>query len=280
MTEERLPGGARLAVSVNMITEWWTDHGKIPGTPYGDHSLRTAREYGARHGARRIMSVLRKHNVKSTAILSAMVAEKFPELVRAMSSEGHEISGHDYEHNRYSYQMTREEERETIRKCSRILEEVSGHRPLGWASPGRSCTDNTIQLLMDEGFLWNSDLQDSDLPYPIKANGKVIIEIPTPGAATHDIEDFLTMKPTRQIVRGPQGALDLMKEQFDAAYEQSTPDSPLRMTVGFHSYIGGKPGYTWSLDRFLEHAKANMGVIFPTNLELAQWWLKNYVEEP
>jgi hypothetical protein len=67
-----------------------------------------------------------------------------------------------------------------------------------------------------------------------------------------------------------------MNELFDAAYEQSSPNLPLRMTLGFHSYIGGKPGYVWSLDKFLERAKGRTGVTFLTNLELAQWWLQNY----
>ena len=66
-----------------------------------------------------------------------------------------------------------------------------------------------------------------------------------------------------------------MVAQFDAVYSQSTPEAPLKMSLGWHSFLAGKPDYTWALDQFIQHVKSHKQAIFITNLEIAQWWLKH-----
>jgi peptidoglycan/xylan/chitin deacetylase (PgdA/CDA1 family) len=278
MNHVSLPGGARLAVTVNVVIEWWTDHGKLPGSVYPNRCLGSTREYGVKVGASRILDVLKKNNTKSSVLVSGIIAEKFPELIRSFSDEGHDFAGHGYEQGRYTYKMTREEEHETIRRVAKAIEDACGHRPLGWSSPGRSCTDNTLELLMEEGFVWNGDLQDTDLPYPIRANGKTLMMVPS-GVPCTDLEEFILFDPEghRQTLRGPREALDLMIGLFDSAYDQSSPQSPLKMSLGWHAFLAGKPGYTWALDRFLQYTKDHKEVALLTNLELAQWWLKNCI---
>lgn len=278
MSDASLPGGARLAVTVSLLIEWWLSHGKLPGSVYDNRCLGSTREYGAKVGARRIADVLNNNNVKSTVLISGIVAEKFPNLIRSLSDEGHDIGGHAYEQGTYTYKMTREQERETIRKVTSLIESATGKKPLGWSSPGRSLTDNTLELLVDEGYVWNGDLQDSDLPYPINVGGKTIMIVPS-GVPVTDLEEFILFdhEGHRQTLRGPKAALDLMVEQFDAAYSQATPKSPMKMSLGWHSYLSGKPGYTWVLDQFLKYARNYREVAFLTNLDLAQWWLKNCV---
>lgn len=278
MSKISLPEDARLAINIQFLTEWWSDHGKLPGSEYSNRCLGSAHEYGARAGAYWILEVLRKNGVKSTAMFSGLVAEKFPGLVHAVADEGHEICGHGYDQSRYMYKLNKEEEHETIRQCTRLLEVACGRRPLGWSSSARSCTPHTLELLMEEGYVWNNDLTDSDLPYLISANGKTIVMVPA-GVACTDLEEFVLFDPAghRQTLRGPREALDLMIGLFDAAYSRSSPKLPLKITLGWHSWVGGKPEYVWTLDKFIQYAKGHSQVVFVTNLEMAQWWLKNCV---
>ena len=278
MSNVSLPEGARLAITVNLLIEWWASHGKLPGSEYENRCLGSTREYGAKVGARRIADVLNNNKVKSTVMISGIVAEKFPDLIRNLSNEGHDVAGHAWEQGTYTYKMTKEQERETIKKVTSVIAATTGKKPQGWSSPGRSLTDHTLELLMDEGYVWNGDLQDSDLPYPIRSGNKIIIIVPS-GVPVTDLEEFILFdhEGHRQTLRGPKAALDLMIEQFDACYSQASPKSPMKMSLGWHAFLSGKPGYTWALDEFLKYAKDHREVVFPTALELAQYWLKNCI---
>jgi len=278
MTEISLPKHARLAITVNVLTEWWGDHGKLPGSEYPNQCLGSTREYGARTGYKYIMKVLKKNNVKASAMFNGILAEKFPEVVRTIADDGHEIVGHSYDQAKAMYMLTKDEERATIRKCAKLLEEASGRRLLGWSSSMRSCTPHTLDILMDEGFVWDGDLGDTDLPYPIERNGKRIMMVPS-GVVCTDLEEFMLFdrEGHRQTLRGCKEALDFMVAQFNGAYSMATPSSPLRMSLGWHSFVAGKPDYVWALDRFIRYAKEHKGVVFVTNLELAQWWLENCI---
>lgn len=265
-----------MVININFLTEWWSDHGKLPGTEYPNLCMGSAREYGARTGARHIMDVLKKNNVKSSAMFSGLVAEKFPELVRAIANDGHEIVGHGYDQSKAMYSLSKEEERATIKKCTNLLEQASGRRPLGWSSSQRSCTPHTLEILMDEGFVWNGDLDDGDLPYPIRKNGKSILMIPH-GLVCTDLEEFTLYDRDghRQTLRGCKEALDFMVAQFNAAYKLSTPESPAKLSLGWHSFLAGHLDFAWTLDEFIQFAKSHKEVVFMTNLEIAQWWLKH-----
>lgn len=59
--------------------------------------------------------------------------------------------------------------------------------PLGWLNPGAGCSERTFEILVDEGYLWNGDLRDDDLPYVIEVKGKILIEIPHRTMATNDL---------------------------------------------------------------------------------------------
>ena len=276
MSNVSLPGGARLAITVQFLTELWATSGNLPDSVYPNRCLGATRDYGVKEGAPRILGILKKHNVKSTAMFSGLVCERFPELVRTIADDGHEIAGHGWDQSKYTYKNTREEEHEIIKKCTHLLESASGRKPLGWGSPGRSLTDNTLDLLAEEGYVWNGDLNDTELPYPVKAGGKTIMMVPQ-GSVTMDLEEFVLFdrEGHRQTLRGAREALDFMMGQFEACYSQATPKAPLRMTIGCHAFVAGHPDYTWALDKFITHAKGFKDVVFLTNLETAQWWLKN-----
>lgn len=56
------------------------------------------------------------------------------------------------------------EERELIGKCSDIIEQTTGARPVGWASPRTTPTEHTATLLAERGYIWHGDYHDTELP--------------------------------------------------------------------------------------------------------------------
>jgi peptidoglycan/xylan/chitin deacetylase (PgdA/CDA1 family) len=92
------PGGARIAVTINVMHEWESKPGPhtmgrrpMPAdTAYTDDFMALgAREYGANFGIWRLLDVLDKREVKATVITSGLMAELFPETVVEAKRRGH-----------------------------------------------------------------------------------------------------------------------------------------------------------------------------------------------
>lgn len=81
-------------------------------------------------GAERIISTLRKYNIKGGFFFTGEFFEKFPDVVRRLVAEGHYVGSHSYGHllyapwgNRDSLLVTRQEFNEDIFKSYKVLRE-------------------------------------------------------------------------------------------------------------------------------------------------------------
>ena len=111
----------------------------------------------------KILRVLEKYQVKATFFVLGWIAEKHPELVRAIDAQGHEVASHGYSH-RMVTQMTPDEFEKDL---ARSLEVLSGiiHKPiLGFRAPTFSITRKTqwaLPILLKHGIRYDSSV------YPI-----------------------------------------------------------------------------------------------------------------
>src|SRR5262249_26096625 len=138
----------------------------------------TQRQYDVRRGVYRILDILRRYEVKATFPVTGLTAEWYPEVVEAIMADGHEVATHAYRHLPL-YRLDRDEERAEIAAATEAVKTASGGvQPIGWRSPMYTATTNTIDLLADAGYVWNSDFHNDDLPYILEWNGKSMVEIP------------------------------------------------------------------------------------------------------
>jgi peptidoglycan/xylan/chitin deacetylase (PgdA/CDA1 family) len=95
------PRGKRIAVLMGACFEGWS-HDKWPGLgPMGNppaavpgiNAIRWA-EYGGRRGMPRILRMLARYDVRATVFVNAVIAERFPQIVRSFASAGHDIAAH------------------------------------------------------------------------------------------------------------------------------------------------------------------------------------------
>jgi peptidoglycan/xylan/chitin deacetylase (PgdA/CDA1 family) len=75
-----------------------------------------------------ILDILRERRVKATFFLCGANAERYPDLVRRIRAEGHEIGNHTYSHP-YLYLESGERIAREIDKTQDVLERISGRRP-------------------------------------------------------------------------------------------------------------------------------------------------------
>jgi len=111
----------------------------------------------------RVLALMERHAVKTTFFTLGWVAERFPNMVRAIVEAGHEVASHGYSHTRIHHQ-SRSEFREDVTRSKKLLEDQSGKAVLGYRAPSYSIGKDTLWAtdeLEKAGYLYSSSI------YPI-----------------------------------------------------------------------------------------------------------------
>ena len=279
------PNKARIAISLVVNYEEGSERSLLYGdatgeprgegffVPAGTRDMRTESifAHGSRVGVWRLLDIFHRHDVKSTFFACALSLDRNRVVSREVTARGHEPSSHGY---RYypSFGLSREEEREHIRKAVELTQEATGQRCVGWFS--RCPTIQTRELLIEEGgFLYDNDSFADDLPYFVSVSGRKWPVLPY----TLEINDMKYWFPPGYS--DPDDFVLQMKAAFDCLYEEGETH-PKMMTIGLHSRYSGKPSRTSAIDEFIRYAKGFPGVWFARRIDIAKWFVENYSHLP
>jgi polysaccharide deacetylase family protein (PEP-CTERM system associated) len=114
-----------------------------------------------------LLDLLARHEARATFFVLGWVADRRPELVRAIAGAGHEIASHGWDHVRVTHQ-TPHEFRESIRRSKDLLEEITAHPVLGFRAPSFSIVpakEWALDVLVEEGYRYDSSL------FPVRRPG-------------------------------------------------------------------------------------------------------------
>lgn len=251
-----------MAVSVHFPVEWWLE-------PDADDQIRYYQEYGAKTGAWRLLDMFDRTGVKATCHMNGMIGELFPNLAREVVARGHDIAGHSYDQSHPQYEMSAEEERQAVRKTLDTIEKASGLRPRGWVSSGRRMSENTVQILAEEGLDWHSHHDMGDLPSLVRVGDRIIVDCPVQRYMNYNERKLMGW--TGGAVRSCREIVDFFKSQLDAL-RGAAQYEPLCFQFGAHAYMSGLPAYAWGVQEMILYALSFEDVWFLTTGELAQYW--------
>lgn len=113
---------------------------------------------------RRILALFRQHDVKATFFTLGWVAERYPQLIKEIVAEGHELACHGQNHVRVTEQ-TPEQFREDIIRSKTLLEYISGEAVNGYRAASYSINGSNLwalDILEEAGFTYSSSI------YPVK----------------------------------------------------------------------------------------------------------------
>ncbi len=234
-------------------------------------SMESIYEYGSRAGVWRILSLFEAHNIPLTLFTVAMAAERHPDLIRTCAEMGHEICSHGYRWIDYQ-KLSYEEEQAHLQKAISILKAITGERPLGWYT-GRNSPNTRDIVMLEGGFLYDSDAYDDDLPYWVNNNGKGHLVIPY----TLDSNDMRFS--TIQGFNSGEQFFNYLKDSFDILYAEGET-APKMLSIGLHCRLVGRPGRIAALKRFIEYTQQFDHVWYARRIDIARHWHTHHPFKP
>jgi peptidoglycan/xylan/chitin deacetylase (PgdA/CDA1 family) len=126
----------------------------------------------------RILALLAGHGIESTWFIPGHTIETYPASVATVVAAGHEIGNHGWTH-RIPASLGREEEERELVRGNETIERLTGATPEGYRSPAWDLSPDSVELLLQHGFVYDSSLMGHDyLPYQARENDTVTLEEP------------------------------------------------------------------------------------------------------
>ncbi|PCI21402.1 MAG: polysaccharide deacetylase family protein [Piscirickettsiaceae bacterium] len=140
----------------------------------------------------RILQLLSDHETKATFFTLGWVADNYPQVVKKIVDEGHELASHGYQHIRVSDQ-TADEFLADISHTKKLLEDIAGKAVKGYRAASFSMGEKTPwahDMLDKAGYKYSSSIYPIQhdhygmpsasrfLYYPLEKDGKSLIEVP------------------------------------------------------------------------------------------------------
>jgi polysaccharide deacetylase family protein (PEP-CTERM system associated) len=112
----------------------------------------------------RILAMLDEHDAQATFFTLGWIAERYPQLVRRIVAQGHELASHGYGHERAS-ELSEAAFSADIQRAKAVLEGVAGSEVVGYRAPSFSIGPGNLwafDSLARAGYRYSSSI------YPIR----------------------------------------------------------------------------------------------------------------
>ncbi|GAP37634.1 polysaccharide deacetylase family protein [Piscinibacter sakaiensis] len=221
-------------------------------------------EFGTRTGWWRLAELFEAHGAPFTLSACGRAVERSPWLARDAVRRGHEVSGHGWRWQTAAG-LGLEEERTVIRRTAEAIEAATGRWPVGWHTRSVA-TAHTRRLLVEQGFLYDSDAYNDDTPYQVDVDGRRHLVLPY-AFDTNDMQ----FQHTQRFATG---------REF-AAYVCDAADWLLRegerwprmLSIGLHLRMVGRAGRIGAVDAILRHLAERGDAWIATREQIARHWL-------
>jgi len=125
-----------------------------------DRSRWDTLETRVRANTDRLLDLFDERGVRGTFFVLGWVAERYPDLVKAIAARGHELASHGYAH-RLVYEQTPEVFREDVRRAKDLIEAAAAQPVRGYRAPSFSVTSRSLwalDVLVEEGYTYDASI--------------------------------------------------------------------------------------------------------------------------
>ena len=273
----RWPGGKRIAIVFNIAFEGWSDGEAPPIGPMGnvlksgyfDANAHSWGSYGIVRGVQRLTRIAENNGIKTSVMTNGVIAGRNPAAIRELHSLGHDVYAHSWGMDVIPVYLDEAGAWANIERNTKVLQDVTGERPIGWISPRGTGAPGHPALLADAGYIWHGDCNEDDLPaiaeYDDGAGGRrMLVNIPL----TMDVNDL----PHSIRYGNAPGAL---VAHFEDVLEGTGEDDemPFMLDVTAHTHVYGRPAGAWAFDAMMKIAQDRDDVVIMTRRAIAQYAL-------
>ena len=267
LAPRRWPGGARCAVALSFDC----DHECFELGAGGQAVGRLAwGEFGRRVGVPRILRLLAGHGIQATFFMPAVSALLDPSGTQRIAAEGHEVAVHGWIHENTTL-LSPATERELMLRARDALAALTGAEPVGHRAAQWDLSRDTVRLVAELGFLYDSSMMADEECYEVVLNGTPsgLVEVPVEWMRDDAAYLLFNRTPATRPYVPPDAILQIFIQQFDDAYAENG----LYQLV-MHPFVIGYRGRLRILDGLIRHAQARGGVWFGSHAAVARWVLE------
>lgn len=250
------PNKKPLAVWVNVCLQFFplNQQGvpfKVPGgmtMPYPDLRHFSLRDYGNRVGLYRILKALDKHNITPTFAMNTLLAKRTPYLVDMLKERDNEILCHGYHMDALHYGgQNRQQEAELVKTSLNELRALTGQNISGWLSPARNQSENTPELLRQNGIEYFCDWVNDDMPYRFNTSDGPLWAMPL----SNELDDSFIMMNN---LHSEQSYAEQVMDACDYLLAEAQQLNCGRiLALNIHPWMLGQPHRISALEQVLEH---------------------------
>lgn len=247
--------GARFAVALSFDSDHETNELRDGGRSINRLAWG---QYGHRVGVPRILALLEKHAVPASFYVPAVTALLYPDEQRSIVAAGHEIGVHGWIHELNST-LQLADERELLARSLDTLEKVTGQRPTGYRSPSGDFSENTLLLLRDLGFAYDSSLAADDDCYELEMHGEPtgVVEIPFDWLRDDAVYFLMHRFQGLRPYTAPNDVFDIFKRELDAAHQEG---GLFELTM--HPHVITNRSRIWIVEELIKYARTLPGGVW------------------
>ncbi len=240
------PNGARVAALLSFDVD-----NETIAVRYGEPTVGSLAEmqYGARVGLPRIVTLLDAHKIPATFFIPSVSLAITPSMAGLIKASGrHEFGVHGWIHE-LNATLPDSAERALLKKAVSELTALTGIKPTGYRAPSWNFSPNTLSILRDMGFRYESSLMADDSPYELLQRGKPtgLVEIPVQWI----LDDAPLFDPRGQRYMNPRDIAKVWMDEFDKAYDEGT-----MFVLTLHPHVSGHRSRIVALEQLIAHIEA------------------------
>ena len=240
------PHGARVAVLLSFDVD-----NETIAIRFGEPTVGSLAEmqYGARVGLPRIVNLLDAHRLPATFFVPSVSLAITPAMTGIIRKSGrHEFGVHGWIHE-LNATLPDSAERALLTKAVAELTLMTGSKPTGYRAPSWNFSPNTLSILRDIGFRYESSLMADDAPYELMQKGEAtgLVEIPVQWI----LDDAPLFDPRGQRYMNPRDIARVWMDEFDKAYAEGT-----MFVLTLHPHVSGHRSRIVALEQLIAHIEA------------------------
>lgn len=178
-------------------------------------------------------------NIKATFFTLGWVAERYPQLMRRIADEGHELANHGSEHDRV-FTFTPEQFAADIGRARKTIEDASGALVTGYRAPSFSIDQRTPwahKVLAEQGYAYSSSVAPVKHDHYGWAEAPRFAFRPVAGSDLIEIPVTTAVFAGKRLAAGGGGFFRLLPYGFSSwAIRQVNGDDKRPAIIYFHPW--------------------------------------------